>query len=811
MSYVEYLENNEKEQPNQETILNNLLFIVKTQGQHMKNSIYNNKLKNSLKYAKEMLNTLRTNDLNLQNYYHLYTSIFDEMQHMLNYFQEELHRGRIIHDFYDIIQQCDNIIPRIFLLICVGVPYIDSGECDNPFDIIYDIFNLMRGVQSPLRGLFCRYFFLQILKDKFSECKNDEISIIKLILENLEYMNFMWIALSRCGADQTYTTSIQREKLKNLIGDNITRLASLNFVTFEIYSTIILPKIIEIALESKDFLSQKYLLQFTIYAFPDEYNISCINLFVDIFPKLDINVDSKEIMISLMEKLTKYISSHSKEDIKFLNKNIFILIKNNVEKIIFDSKNDFDLERLLHLIFVFINFIIKCNPNENDLLGNLNIILNNCVNIINKNKMIKFFNLNIYKLIQNILEILLDLGISIFQLEHYFELFSFLNNYSKKEVSIKIISSLVSNYEKKNIPIDSTEKAIEIIKYIRSLYENNKNDKDDDEINFDKDEGNEDVLNICKILSIIRSEDPEIMFEILKIFKNAFINMEKGNKKYLISSLVNAYLSFCLKLQNNYYNNNEKIDKEMILNIINKIYIQVENLINNLEDIFPEIAFRLYLEVSTKIIHIKNIDKDSKFNEVCYNNIINSIQVLIKKSNKIKENIRIDLINNFIGSILLIFNSQNINVFSTENFLSLAQQLIDECQNISKKNDQCISLLNCSNLFYNALVKDSDKINQLLIKSKKLADFSMTNSRNCILFLKIINKYFFFEEKSKNDNSFNFSYDYSIIEALLELVQNHIQNMKNQKIRPDFLSDIEEYYSNTMLLFDQRKKLGNHW
>ena len=71
----------------------------------MKNSIYNNKLKNSLKYAKEMLNTLRTNELNLQNYYHLYTSIFDEMQHMLNYFQEELHRGRIIQDFYDIIQK----------------------------------------------------------------------------------------------------------------------------------------------------------------------------------------------------------------------------------------------------------------------------------------------------------------------------------------------------------------------------------------------------------------------------------------------------------------------------------------------------------------------------------------------------------------------------------------------------------------------------------------------------------------------------------------------------------------------------------
>lgn len=806
MSYMEYLENNEKEQPNQETILNNLLFIVKVQGQHMKNSIYNNKLKNSLKYAKEMLNTLRTSDLNLQNYHHLYTSIFDEMQHLLNYFQEELHRGRIIHDLYDIIQQCDNIIPRIFLLVCVGVPYIDSGECGNPFDIISDIFNLMRGVQNPLRGLFCRYFFLQILKDKFSECKNDEISVINLILKNLEYMNIMWITLSRCGVDQTYTTSIQREKLKNVIGDNITRLASLHFVTFEIYSKIILPKIIEIALENKDFLSQKYLLQFTIYAFPDEYNISCINLFVDIFPKLDINVDSKEIMISLMEKLTKYISSHSKEDIKFLNKNAFILLKNSVEKIIFDSKNDFDLERLLHLIFVFINFITKCITDERDLLKNLNIILNNCVNIINNNRMIKFFNLSIYKLIQKILEILLELGISIFQLERYFELFSFLDKYSKKEVTIKIISSLVSNYEKNNISIDSTEKAIIIIKYIRSLYENTK----DDEINYHKDEDNKDAFNICKIFFIIRSEDPETMFEILNIFKNAFINIEKENKKYLISSLVNAFLSFCLKLQNIYYNNNQNIDKETIFNIINKIYYQVDNLINNLEDSFPDIAFRLYLEISTKIIHIKNIDEEIKLSEICFNNILKSIQVLSKKSSKIKENIKIDLINHLIGSILLIVNSQNINVFSTDNFISITQQLVDECQKLPKKNDQCIAVLNCSNLFYNALVKDSDKINELLVKSKKYADFSMTNSRNCILFLKIINKYIFFEEKSKNDNSFNFSFDNSKVEELLELVQNHIQNMKNETIRPDFLSDIEEYYSNTLLLFKERKKMENH-
>ena len=87
-----------------------------------------------------------------------------------------------------------------------------------------------------------------------------------------------------------------------------------------------------------------------------------------------------------------------------------------------------------------------------------------------------------------------------------------------------------------------------------------------------------------------------------------------------------------------------------------------------------------------------------------------------------------------------------------------------------------------------------------------MADFSMTNPKNCILFIKIINKYIFFEEKRIIDNSFSFVFDHSKIEELFELVKNHIQNMKNEKIRPDFLGEIEEYYSNTLFIFEQMKK-----
>lgn len=805
MSYIEYFENlekEEKEQPDQEKILNNLLLLVKTHSQHMKNSIYNNKLKNSLKYAKEMLNTLRTNDLNPENYYQLYMSIFDEMIHLLNYFKEELRRGRIMEDFYNTVQQCDNIIPRIFLLICVGVPYIESQECENPFDIINDIFNLMKGVQNPLRGLFCRYFFLQMLKDKFNDCKNSNIYIIKLILQNLEEMNFLWIRLSQCDVDVAYTTTTQREKLKYLIGDNITRLASLNFVNLQMYSKIIFPKIIEIALDSNDHLSQKYLIEFTIHAFPDEYNIPCINSFIDIFNKLDINLDPTEIMISLMEKLTKYISSNTKDDIKFLNNKIFLTLKNNVEKIIFDSKNDFNLEKLLHLSAIFMNFIIKCSSNEEEIIKYINIILNNCLTVINKNKMVRFLNLNITNLILNILELPLDEGISLFKMENYSELIPFLDYCSKKEISLKIISSLVSQYTKKNIALDTTEKALIILKNLRPLLEDEKKEDSFDDNNIFED----DQLDICKLLFIIKNDEPEIIFDILTLFKNAFIKVEKDNKKFLISSLVDVYISFILNLHKNFLNNKDKnIDNEAILSLINKIFNQIDYLINNIEDNYPDVSFKLYLTISTKIIQIKNYE-NKNFNDICYNNILNSIQILSKKSKNLNDNIKPNLVNELIGSILIIANSPNSNIFSLDQFNQITQEIINICQNIEKQNEKCILFLNCSNLFYNSLIKDNEKISECLTKAKKMADFSMTNPKNCILFIKIINKYIFFEEKRIIDNSFNFVFVHSKIEELFELVKNHIQNMKNEKIRPDFLGEIEEYYSNTLLIFEQMKK-----
>ena len=145
----------------QEKLLDDSILEVNSQSYQMRASIDKNKLRHSLKYAKNMLDTLKNPQLSPSNYYHLYTSIFDEMQYLLNYFREEARRGRRMKDLYDTVQQCENIIPRVFLMISVGSVYIEAGQT-TATEVIFDLLNIIKGVQNPLRGLFCRYFLLKI-------------------------------------------------------------------------------------------------------------------------------------------------------------------------------------------------------------------------------------------------------------------------------------------------------------------------------------------------------------------------------------------------------------------------------------------------------------------------------------------------------------------------------------------------------------------------------------------------------------------------------------------------------------------------
>ena len=155
----------------QERYLDKGLKKIRAQAFHIHTTIEKNNLRQCLKETYAMLTELRTNNLTPKNYYHLFTTIFDEMLLVEDFFKEEINRGRKVRDLYDSVQQAKYLIPRLYLMISAGALVMEN-EPKASDEIIFDLLGMIKGVQNPIRGLFTRYFMLKRIKDKLPDKGN---------------------------------------------------------------------------------------------------------------------------------------------------------------------------------------------------------------------------------------------------------------------------------------------------------------------------------------------------------------------------------------------------------------------------------------------------------------------------------------------------------------------------------------------------------------------------------------------------------------------------------------------------------------
>ena len=783
-------EENQGEEIDQEKLLDSLLQEVNAQAYQVRTAIDNNKLRHTLKYGKNMLDTLRTSKLTPSNYYHLYTTIFDEMQYIYNYFREEARRGRRMKDLYDVVQQCETIVSRLYLLICVASAYIETGQA-NATDIIFDLFNLMKGVQNPLRGLFCRFFFLKMIKDRLPDKGNEyekpgasPDDSIKFILNNLDDMNRLWIRLNNIDdPEERIIREREREQLKYLVGENITRLSSLNAITPEIYRKKVLPRIIEILLDSKDAMSQQYLMECVIQAFPDEYNIEAMNTLLETSSKLESVVDIKTLFISLMEKLAKYVTNLKEEENIGGSSptQIFNLLKGNIDKIVRENQslNIQDNLKLIELESAFLKFAIKCSPKK-DRLYTVNNTLGDCVALLNRNRGERL-NPDGMKLIGKLLSSPLESQLSIFDMPSFPELMKYLNYSSRATLSLRIIDSLMG--KNSEVEINSSSKMTTLVDFIRPLLEDSPDSGDFDQYQFEYEQS-----VVCKVLYTIKTNDPQNVYDILNVLKNAFVKGGKERMKVTLPALVSTYLNLAYSISNSFAKNNniEDNDERVVHNdfiskydlrnldtndlfnkFIRRVYTQINDTITLLENENPELAFKLYLQLATQANNVK-VDKIT-YEEVCYSSLSSAIQVF--NSGKMNNDVKVDLLNEMIGSVL------NFNILGHDNFISITSNIVQAAQTLIKRGDQCIAILSCVHLFCNGENMDKNKVNDCLVKAKRFADFAMTNPQNAILFIYIINKYVYLIDKFENIGFCDFIV-VDTINDLIELVKNHIHSMK---------------------------------
>lgn len=84
---------------------------------------------------------------------------------------------------------------------------------------------------------------------------------IEFILQNLSEMNRLWVRMQHLSANKDKEQrEAERSELRVTVGENIIRLGNLEGLTYEIYRTVVLPKILDIIIICKDPMAQQYLM-----------------------------------------------------------------------------------------------------------------------------------------------------------------------------------------------------------------------------------------------------------------------------------------------------------------------------------------------------------------------------------------------------------------------------------------------------------------------------------------------------------------------------------------------------------------------
>ena len=109
-----------------------------------------------------------------------------------------------------------------------------------------------------------RYYLLKMMKDKLPDKDSpyegeggDVNDAIDFILQNLSEMNRLWVRMQHLSSTKDKDQKeVERSELRVTVGENIIRLGHLEGLTFDIYKSVVLPKILDIVVICKDPMAQ---------------------------------------------------------------------------------------------------------------------------------------------------------------------------------------------------------------------------------------------------------------------------------------------------------------------------------------------------------------------------------------------------------------------------------------------------------------------------------------------------------------------------------------------------------------------------
>eukprot|EP00929_Paragymnodinium_shiwhaense_P094362 TRINITY_DN54892_c0_g1_i1.p1 TRINITY_DN54892_c0_g1~~TRINITY_DN54892_c0_g1_i1.p1 ORF type:complete len:875 (-),score=205.46 TRINITY_DN54892_c0_g1_i1:56-2680(-) len=315
---------------------------------YLRKAIQTDDLEHTLQRCIASVGELRSSKLLPENYYKVYSLVSWELHAVAAFLQQTKRHGKSLTSLYDLVQHEGNVLTRLYMMITVVSVLLPSCDAVEGENLLEDMCSMLSAVQHPIRGLFIRYYMLQVTKDKVARVCGGHSAICVLLANFREAAN-LWVRLrgvgesAACGSRQVSSGAVAettgeskkeadflaaaevqgltkqpqqqpvrdrisktQQSLQLLVSAHLVQIARLPVLTAEMHAELILPEVLRLA-TGDDPAGQAHLLQCFVDSFPDEYHAFTVERILGACLQLHWVVDLRVLLRTLLQGLTSHL------------------------------------------------------------------------------------------------------------------------------------------------------------------------------------------------------------------------------------------------------------------------------------------------------------------------------------------------------------------------------------------------------------------------------------------------------------------------------------------------------------------------
>jgi len=767
----------------QESLMQDSKQAVAKQQFQMQRKLDEQNLKEAIKYSIHMIFELKHAKLSPAKYYELYMQVISALQDLTVYIEDEASRDKsqeemeaYLDHYYEYVQYTGNIIPRLYLLNCVGGVYLKlQKDPEKRMKRLNDMKSMTKGVQHPTRGLFLRNYLSQVSKEYLPDVENEEedpslpiLDGITFILENFGEMTQLWVRMQHQGAVRDRgKREKERLQLRMLVGTTLRRLVELTAVTKERYQEKIFPQIQKIVISCKDKIAQEYLMDCIIMVFSDEYHLATLEEFLRTCTKLVSSVNIKNIVVSLMDRLAKFAADNPRI---FSEKDVFPIFQEQCAHLV-TKKKKMALSDKLELEVSLINFATRCYPEKYEyIIGVWETILKLVRKLQDKGKGAQFDDKKIRgHMVDLLTRPVQSMKLAALDWEEYPVMMELLGFERQREAATQIARHLVNA----KAILSSTEQVERLFKILVTLLHDQAETPDLTPQN--RHEFDDEQYLIANLIGQIEADDPDDHFECLGMARTYFAKGGEDRQKITFPCLHYNALKLIRKAV--------QAKKDEPRYTIKKMFKFLNQILTHFQTLNQPQCIRMYLDAA--------MGADECGYDTAVYGFIEAAFELFEDIGDSKEERRI--MQSITGTLMVI---QSID---EENFDTLRQQAVQHCSRLLKKPFQAQAVCKAGHLFWNCQneeFRNEDLVLKCLTKAGKIAKGIMQEVEKARVYITILNEFlYFFDQQCPKIES-------SQINSLGLMVRGILDEIEEDE---DGLDDVRYYYRNTIRYVKEKK------